>query len=82
MPMRPIRVSEINTYLYCARAWGYARKGEKSRNQKEMQAGTEFHRRHGRAVTTAFLLRALGWGMVLLALVLAAAWFAWQVSGG
>jgi len=80
--MRPIRVSEINTYLYCARAWGYARKGEKSLNEEAMQAGTEFHRAHGRAVASSFILRLIGWGLVLLALVLAAAWLAWRISGG
>ncbi|MCB9136271.1 MAG: hypothetical protein H6636_12650 [Anaerolineales bacterium] len=65
-----IRASEIGTYLYCQRAWGYQREGEPSSNRTEMLTGTELHARHGRKVLTAGLLRALAYGLVLLALVL------------
>ena len=80
--MRTIRVSEIGAYLYCQRAWGYARQGEPSANEALMQAGTEYHRQHGRRVMRAVLLRLVGWGLILFALLALAAWWAWQVSGG
>ncbi len=80
--MRTLRVSEIGTYLYCARAWGYARQGHPSANAPAMQAGTEYHHRHGEAVVFVTVLRLVGWAFVLLAIVAVAAWWAWQLSGG
>ncbi len=80
--MRTIRASELGTYLFCARAWGYARQGQPSSNEDLMQAGTEYHHQHGQAVLHAALLRLAGWALVLLALAALAAWWAWNVSGG
>ncbi|NPA92964.1 MAG: hypothetical protein GXO56_04725 [Chloroflexi bacterium] len=80
--MRTIRASEIGTYLYCHRAWGYARQGHRSTNQEAMQAGTEYHRRHGQAVFFAGVLRFIGWALLLLALMVLAAWWAWSLTGG
>ncbi len=65
-----IRASEIGSFLYCRRAWGYQRDGEPSSNQAEMLTGTEMHEQHGRTVLTAGLLRGLAYGLLLLALVL------------
>ncbi len=53
--MKPIRASEIGSYLYCRRAWWYQRQGQASLNQAELAAGTELHRRHGRQVLRAGL---------------------------
>ena len=66
-----IRASEIGSFLYCRRAWGYQREGESSTNQVEMLTGTEMHAQHGRTVLTAGLLRGMAYGLLLLALVLA-----------
>jgi hypothetical protein len=65
-----IRASEIGSYLYCRRAWWYRRQGMESENQAEMVAGSELHRRHGRQVLRAGLLRTVGLILFLLAFLL------------
>ena len=68
--MKPIRASDIGTYLYCRRAWWYRLNGQASINQAEMAAGTELHRNHGRQVLAAGLLRSLGFILLLMACVM------------
>jgi CRISPR/Cas system-associated exonuclease Cas4 (RecB family) len=68
-----IRASEIGSYLYCRRAWWYRKQGVESENQSEMATGTELHRKHGRKVIAAGLLRTLGFILLLAAFVLLAA---------
>ena len=68
--MKIIRSSEIGSYLYCKRAWWYARKGKTSENQAEMKAGTEMHEQHGREVVTSNLTRTLAVVFLLIALVM------------
>lgn len=77
--LRPIRASEVGTYLYCARAWWYRQKGIESTNQTEMTAGTELHRAHGRQVIASSLTRALALILLLVALVLLVAFCTRQV---
>ena len=72
--MKPIRASDIGSYLYCRRAWWYRLHGQTSINNAEMTAGTELHRRHGRAVLLAGLQRGLGFALLLLAFVLLTAY--------
>jgi len=72
--MRTIRASEVGSYLYCARAWWYARQGLESSHQAEMAAGTELHSLHGRRVLTAGLTRVLAMVLLLAALMLLAAY--------
>ena len=68
--MKPIRASEIGSYLYCARAWWYDQKGIESSNQAEMTTGTELHRQHGRTVIVSGLTRTLAVILLLIALAL------------
>jgi len=70
--MRPIRASEVGSYLYCARAWWYHSQGIPSANQAEMSSGTELHRLHGRRVYVSGLTRFLALFLLLVALVLLA----------
>lgn len=72
--MRPIRASEIGSYLYCRRAWWYRRQGVQSANQAELSAGTELHHQHGRQVLLAGLLRTLAIIFLLAALMLLTAY--------
>jgi hypothetical protein len=71
--MRAIRASEIGSYLFCARAWWYRLQGIEPENQAELTAGTEFHRAPGRRVIAAGFTRALALVLLLVALVLLAA---------
>ncbi len=67
--MSVIRASEIGSYLYCRRAWRYRKDGVASVNQAELSAGTELHRRHGRKVLSALLLRTVGMILLLAAIL-------------
>jgi hypothetical protein len=77
--MKPIRASEVGTYLFCARAWAYAQKGIESANQTEMSSGSELHRVHGRQVFASRLLRSLALILLLIALALLAAFCTQQI---
>ncbi len=57
--MRIIRASEVNTYLFCNRAWQYRLKGIEPANRQELQSGTEMHYQHGRMVIGSMLLKIL-----------------------
>jgi hypothetical protein len=77
--MRTIRASEIGSYLFCRRAWKYQRKGIESDNVVELAVGTEIHRQHGRAVTTAGCLNYLAGALLLAAILLVIIHFGTQV---
>jgi len=77
--MRPIRSSEIGSYLYCRRAWWYRKTGVEPKNKAELNVGTELHRRHGRQVLAAALTRTLGWILLLAAILTLVAYLAFQL---
>lgn len=77
--MRPIRSSEIGSYLYCRRSWWYRKTGVPSENQAELAAGTNLHRRHGRQVLAALLTRTVGWILFLAAVVALVAYLFYQL---
>ena len=76
--MRIIRASEIGSYLYCKRAWGYHNQGFESQNKTELSEGSAFHQEHGRQVLLAGFFRLAGWALLLVALVLAVIWLTLQ----
>lgn len=67
--MKTIRASDIGTYQYCRRAWWYRINGHEPANQAELAAGTELHRKHGRAVFAAGAYQTFGKLLLLAALV-------------
>jgi hypothetical protein len=77
--MRPIRASEIGTYLYCQRAWWYQIQGFASENLVEMNAGTDYHHRHADQVWTIRITKFAAWllllaGIILLSVALTLHW--------
>ena len=46
--MRVIKASELNTFLYCQKAWWYQLQGEPSASQAAMESGTQKHEGHAR----------------------------------
>lgn len=79
--MRPIRASEIGTYLYCHRAWWYRQRGVESQNTAELSAGTALHRRHGQKVLAAGVLRLVGLALLLAACVIFAVYLTTLLLG-
>jgi hypothetical protein len=77
--VKTIRASEVGSYMYCARAWWYQRKGVESANQAEMTGGTDLHQQHGRQVLLSTLTRTLALILLLAALILLAAFCTRQV---
>lgn len=77
--MRPIRASEIGTYLYCQRAWWFQLHGHTSDNQADLVVGHELHDRHGRTVIATGCIRALAYAFLLLAVVLVTIYFTRQL---
>jgi len=67
--MRTIRVSEINSFIFCRRAWWYQRQGIESRNQAELAGGSEFHEQQVRQVRSAIVLQIIAWCLIISALI-------------
>lgn len=79
--MRTLRASEIGSFLYCQRAWWYARSGLASENQVELADGLALHQRHGRSVVVNGCLQAVAYLLFLAALAFLAAALTRQVFG-
>jgi ferric-dicitrate binding protein FerR (iron transport regulator) len=60
--------SELAEYEYCRRAWWYKNVRElKSTNLRRMQAGSQYHRRHGRRVRRLPWLRGFAYVLIFAA---------------
>lgn len=68
--MKTIRASELNTYLYCQRAWWFQSSGTEPENKAELIVGESVHERHAGAVRTAGCLRILAAFLLLISLAL------------
>jgi hypothetical protein len=79
--MTTLRASDVAAYVFCARAWWYARQGVASQNVSALEVGEAWHRRHGRQVLAAGCLRWAGAALILLALAGAAAYLTWRATG-
>jgi hypothetical protein len=79
--MTRLRASEVASYVFCARAWGYDRQGAVRQNAADLEVGAAWHRRHGRQVLAAGCLRGLGYGLILLSLVGTAAYLTSRALG-
>lgn len=66
-----IRASEIGAFLFCERAWSYARKGipPTTKLQASREAGKTFHETHWTHVILSRNLMTIG--LILLVLALA-----------
>jgi hypothetical protein len=67
--MRPVRASELGTFLFCRRAWWYHSQGVESQNQQELTGGSDFHERHGQGMLRSMVFNTAGRLLLLLALV-------------
>lgn len=67
--MRKISASELGAFLYCQRAWFYARQGENSKNQNIMDLGSRVHQSHARRVRKSELLRWAAKGLFALGIL-------------
>ncbi len=61
-----INASGIGQFVYCNRAWHYARQGVRPRNPEALEAGTAYHEEHARGVRLARTLIKIAVGMALL----------------
>ncbi len=68
--MRKISASELGTFLYCQRSWWYARHGEKSENQPEMDLGSQVHHIHSRNVKQSQVIQWLAFLLFLVGFIL------------
>jgi hypothetical protein len=79
LQMRPIRSSEIGSYLYCRRAWWYRKIGTPSEIKAELAAGTN----STAGMEGKSLLRLspgpLGWLLLLAAILTLVAYCAAQL---
>lgn len=73
--VRVIRASEIGEYNYCSRAWWYkhvAKVAPGGDVPARLEAGSEAHRKHGRAVVLSARLRIMGAALLIVGLLVLA----------
>ena len=67
---RTVRASEIGDYLFCERAWWYARQGLKSCNQAELAGGITFHEEHADEARRILFRQITGYLLIAVAIIL------------
>jgi len=66
---RTVQASELASFDFCRRAWGYTLAGLAAESPR-LQAGRRWHEVHGHGLARARWLRRAGWAMLLAALSL------------
>ena len=62
-----IRASEINTYVYCRRAWWLQRVGGyAAENIHELNTGSVYHQEHGRLVNRSTWVKRLAYALIFI----------------
>jgi hypothetical protein len=64
------KASEVNTFLFCRRAWWFERQGAPSEREPERAQGTAHHQRHGERVGATPRVRVLARLVLALAVAL------------
>ncbi len=67
---RTVRASEIGNYLYCERAWWYARQGVRSRNKAELAGGAAYHDEHAGKARRIIFTQVLAYLLLAAAILL------------
>ena len=70
--VRMIRASELGEYNYCSRAWWYkhvAKLAPGGEVSGRLEAGSEAHRSHGRAIALSARLRLMGAALLIIGLL-------------
>ena len=65
-----IRASEINSFLFCQRAWWYEKQGEKSQNLSELEEGINLHLAHAKTVNQATTLKGVAILLFLISMII------------
>ena len=55
-----IRASELSTFVFCERAWHYARVGAPYEHPAQIEWGTEWHAQVGRRARRSLIIMRLG----------------------
>jgi hypothetical protein len=80
MSYRVIRASELGEYRYCRRAWWLHQVCKiQPANLAAIAAGTGYHRQHGRRLRRATFVRRVAFGLLFVAIALAAFWLVGQL---
>jgi hypothetical protein len=80
MTGRMIRASEVGAFVYCQRAWWYARQGLTPSSTADLLVGQEWHEQHARLVGSVARLRWAGGLLLVVSGGLAAAYLAGRLG--
>ena len=64
--MRPVRASEIGSYIFCQRAWWYSQRGVVPLSTQSLERGSSFHMKNWRITILSRLLRILAFVVLIL----------------
>lgn len=68
--MKKINASEINSFMFCERAWWYMIHGEKTENNEPLTSGWVFHQSYYKNLKLVTRLKKLATGLIITALII------------